>query len=283
MPVVSDDAGQPGPAKVDVGIYATPEEYLAKACELVHPIDGELSVSDWTKRAIFEVLTTHPAAMSKRRTDFLKKVLERRAQLESDEIALHKTMVPHVRRVMKGKKLLLLKSLLVEYGYDDPGVMNELISGAPMTGTQRVPPCAERRIKLASSTKEILEAEAKWRTQAILRRQTPEEDKEILCSLGDKEVGMGFLSGPYTAPQRRLRPIWADPIGWLTRGSCCVKAVKQNPASSTMPNHPVSTTPTPRVRGCGYRTLTTWLLCACKLVACPRSRWSVLLSVLAKS
>ena len=171
MPVVSDDASQLGPAKVDVGIYATPEEYLAKACELVHPIDGELSVSDWTKRAIFEVLTTHPAAMSKRRTDFLKKAFERHAQLESDEIALHKTMVPHVRRVMKGKKLHLLKSLLVEYGYDDPGVMDELISGAPMTGTQRVPPYAERRIKPAPSTKEILEAEAKWRTQAILRRQ----------------------------------------------------------------------------------------------------------------
>ena len=140
------------------------------------------------------------AAMSKRRTDFLKKVLERRAQLESDEIALHKTMAPHVCRVMKGKKLLLLKSLLVEYGYDDLGVMDELISGAPMTGAQRVPPYAERRIRPAASTKEILEAEAVWRTQAILRKQTPEEDKEILRSLGDKEVGMGFLSGPYSSP-----------------------------------------------------------------------------------
>ena len=104
---------------VDVGTYASPEKYLAKTCKLVYSIDGELSVLDWTKSAIFEVLTTRPAAMSKRRTNFLKKVLERRAQLESDEIALHKTMVPRVRRVMKGKKLLLLKSLLVEYGYDD--------------------------------------------------------------------------------------------------------------------------------------------------------------------
>ena len=45
-------------------------------------------------------------------------------------------MAPHVCRVMKGKKLLLLKSLLVEYGYDDLGVMDELISGAPMTGAK---------------------------------------------------------------------------------------------------------------------------------------------------
>ena len=169
--MVSDDAGQLHPAKVDVGIYATPEEYLAKACELVHPIDGELSVSDWTKRAIFEVLTTHLAAMSKRRTDFLKKVLERRAQLESDEIALHKTMVPRVRRVMKGKKL-------------------------PMTGTQRVPPYAERRIKPASSTKEILEAEAKWRTQAILRRQTPEALRRTRSPRGgDGRAGQIRLAG----------------------------------------------------------------------------------------
>ena len=196
----SDDASPVDAGKVDVGIYATPEEYLTKARELVHPIDGDLSVSDWAKRAIFEVLTTQPAVISKRRTDFLKKVLERRAQLEPDEVELHKSMAPHIRRVMKGKKLLLLKTLLIDYGYDDLDVMDELIHGAAMTGEQRVPPYAERRIKPAPSTKEILEAEAKWRTQAIMRRQTPEEDKEILCSLGEKEVGMHFLSGPYRSP-----------------------------------------------------------------------------------
>ena len=171
MLVVSDDAGQLGPAKVDVGIYATPEEYLAKACELVHPMDGELSVSDWTKRAIFEVLTTHPAAMSKRRIDFLKKVLERRAQLESDEIALHKTMVPRVRRVMKGKKLLLLKSLLVKYGYDDPALPGRSWRRRP-SGALR-PSCEDRPLK-RTRRYYVLSVTKRWAWASCLVRTAPQ-------------------------------------------------------------------------------------------------------------
>ena len=39
------------PDQIDVGIYATPCEYLEKAKELRHPIDGELAVSDWTRQS----------------------------------------------------------------------------------------------------------------------------------------------------------------------------------------------------------------------------------------
>ena len=183
-------------ARMEVGIYATPEEYLEMAPKLAHPLDGDLAVSDWTKQAIFDLLTTHPSSITRKRADFLKYVLEMRLKLET-EATLHKAMAPHVRRVMKGKKLLLLKHLLTEFGYDDLGVMNELMHGAAMTGVQEVPPYAERKISAAPSNRQILESEANWRTRTIVQRSTPEEDREALAAMGNKEVEAGFLSGPF--------------------------------------------------------------------------------------
>ena len=91
-------------AKMEVGIYATPEEYVEMARKLAHPLDGDLAVSDWTKQAIFDLLTTHPSSISRKRADFfLKYVLEMRLKLETEEAALHKASAPHVWRVMKGK------------------------------------------------------------------------------------------------------------------------------------------------------------------------------------
>ena len=113
--------------QIDVGIYATPWEYLEKAKKLLHPIDGELAVSDWTRRAIFEVLTTAPSALASHRAKFMKHVLQLRLNLEKEEVKLHATMEPHIQRVMRGKRILLFQALLQEYGYDDLGVIDELV------------------------------------------------------------------------------------------------------------------------------------------------------------
>ena len=168
---------------------------------MVHPLDGELAVSDWSKRALFKVLTTEPASLAASRAAFLKRVLELRCKLEPDEQKLHSKMPPHINRVMQGKKLLLLKALLEELGYDDLEVMHELIHGVPLTGMQSVPPYAERKVKEAPSNKEVLESEAKWRSKAIISKSTPSVDRQVLADMGDKEVQSGFLSGPFHSPE----------------------------------------------------------------------------------
>ena len=167
------------------------------ARNLVHPLDGDLAISDWTKQALFDLLTTHPSSIASRRAAFLKHVLEVRLRLEPDEAALHGSMAPHIQRVMKGKRLLLFQHLLAEYEYDDMGVMDELVGGAALTGVQKVPPYADRKISASASTREILESEATWRTLATMQRSTPGEDRESLLAMGNKEVEAGFLSGPF--------------------------------------------------------------------------------------
>ena len=145
---------EPHSATIEVGIYAAPKEYLDMARNLVHPLDGDLAISDWTKQALFDLLTTPPSSIASKRADFLKHVLEVRSRLEPDEAALHGSMAPHIRRVMKGKRLLLLQHLLAECGYDDMGVMDDLVGGAALTGVQKVPPYADRKISAAASTRD---------------------------------------------------------------------------------------------------------------------------------
>ena len=185
--------------QLEVGIYATPGEYLEKAKELRHPIDGELAVSDWTRRAIFEVLTKTPSELASHRAKVMKHVLQLRLKLEDVEVKLHDTMEPHIKRVMRGKRILLFQALLQEYGYDDLGVIDELVHGVPLTGLQAVPPYAEKDLKAAPSTREILESEAKWRNRAIFQKTTPQDDRVVLMEMGLKEVDLGFLSGPYAS------------------------------------------------------------------------------------
>ena len=77
--------------------------YLEKSRHLVHPLNGDLAGSDWRKQAIFAVLTNHPSVIASTRTEFLQNTLEKHAQLEAEEVLLHKSMAPHIRKVMKGR------------------------------------------------------------------------------------------------------------------------------------------------------------------------------------
>ena len=99
------------------------------------PSCRDLAVSDWTKQAF----TIHPSVTASRKAEFLKNTLQKRAQLETEEVLLHMSMAPRVRKVLKGEKLLLLKHLLTEFGYDDLEVMDELMHGAVMTWVQLGP------------------------------------------------------------------------------------------------------------------------------------------------
>jgi hypothetical protein len=54
-----------------------------------------------------------------KRAAFMKKWLKRSLELRADETELHKQMPPHLRQILKGKRLLLLKEILIELEYQD--------------------------------------------------------------------------------------------------------------------------------------------------------------------
>ena len=65
---------------------------------------------------------------------FFRKWLKRSLELKSQEEDLHAQMPLHLRRVLKGKKLLLWKEILVDLQYKDAGVIDDVIKGFSLTG-----------------------------------------------------------------------------------------------------------------------------------------------------
>ena len=140
-PVTASSCATPGgeAEQVEVGVFRTPAEFAEEAKRVAHPMDQQLAVKDWAKSAIFRMLTTKPDELTRERTELLKKVLRRRCKLEKDEAKLHAGLPDHVQVVMRTMKILLFKSLLEEYGYDDMGVVDLLVHGVPLSGVNLSP------------------------------------------------------------------------------------------------------------------------------------------------
>ena len=68
------------------------------------------------------------------RTVFFKKWLKRAFELRGEEAVLHESLPPHLQALLKGKRLLLWKELLVEFGYPDKAIVDDIVSGFKLTG-----------------------------------------------------------------------------------------------------------------------------------------------------
>ena len=65
---------------------------------------------------------------------FFHKWSARARELEGQEEELKKSMPGHVAGILAPKRLLLWRELMVEFGYPDVGVFEEVVSGFKLTG-----------------------------------------------------------------------------------------------------------------------------------------------------
>ena len=180
-----------------VGQFHSVRQFLDKAMNLQHPIDTLNPVPDSTQKAIFNILTKGPFEIASERTGKIKHILDLDKKLQDEEKALHKTLPPYMRRVLKGKKIILFKELLRETSYDDMEVCDFLQNGTQLFGHHSVPPYASTKIVPAVSTADQLQRESVWRRKA-LRTDADVETAKLLDAQSMDEVSRGFLSGPFT-------------------------------------------------------------------------------------
>ena len=77
---------------------------------------------------------TQPAELARLRALFFHKWSARARELEGQEEELKKSMPGHVAGILAPKRLLLWRELMVEFGYPDVGVFEEVVSGFKLTG-----------------------------------------------------------------------------------------------------------------------------------------------------
>ena len=82
-------------------------------------------------------------------------------------------MPAYMQKVLKGKRILLFESLLRSHGYDDLGVVDFLKRGVDLTGASECPDCFERRVRLASLTRDELVDAAPAMRKSFARARAP--------------------------------------------------------------------------------------------------------------
>ena len=86
------------------GIYRTMSQFVDCAKTLWHPFDELRNLPDNMIKSLFTNLTESPHQLAKQRCQFLKRWSIRAAQLQMEELKVHRSMPVHVQRIMKGKE-----------------------------------------------------------------------------------------------------------------------------------------------------------------------------------
>ena len=144
LDLVAEPQGKRGVAEVGTcktqprlatfGVPFSPQEFVERAFQVGHPAEQKAHVHTRVAKAIFAILTDGPSAVQARRVLTLARLKARASELQPAEDRLHEAMPPRIRRVMSGKRILLLKEILDEVGFSDPHLAGDLTAGFALTG-----------------------------------------------------------------------------------------------------------------------------------------------------
>ena len=98
---------------------------MGHAIKAGHPRSESVHLSDAVKQVLFENFAGNDYELAKRRAEFLWKWSNRAKELTKDEIALHEKLPFHLKHLLKGKRLLLLKEVLNDLKYPDSSLVDE--------------------------------------------------------------------------------------------------------------------------------------------------------------
>jgi hypothetical protein len=181
------------------GVYFSEEELLSKAMRAQHPLAAELALPQELREAILFNFNAADHEVVKHRASFLAKWVSRAKELSSEECNLKKSMDPNVASAVRNKRILVFKEMLIDTGFPDLGVVDELINGASLTGEVPSTGMLPGKFTPAVATDaEIREAAARIRPKLDsdnLGSGDPTIDAEVWRKTLE-EVDKGWLQGP---------------------------------------------------------------------------------------
>ena len=186
------------------GIPWSPEEFVEQSKRLDHPYRSFPSLRPSILEAMEKIIKQGPDATRRGRKAALSYWEERARKLRCKEERLHDKLDPLVRNVIQGKKVLLLKEMLVYIDYPDVAVVDELISGFRLVGDILFSPVFPAATKQATGDAKWVFANARtFQTQAFTDCRSsgdPELDREVYKKTQEEEAA-GILSAPLSAEQ----------------------------------------------------------------------------------
>jgi hypothetical protein len=185
-----------------LGIPREPEAFISDAVKAGHPKHALARVSDEMKNVLEEVFLGDAFEVRSKRARFLKRWMKRAIELRSQEKELHLKLPPHLQPLLKEKKLLLWKEILLDLGYPDAKVVDEICNGFPLTGWAQQSNVFQTRVKPPENSLEQLQGMAKGLNMAVVAALESAEwlpIDEVAWQETKQEVSNGWLEEE-TAP-----------------------------------------------------------------------------------
>lgn len=130
------------------------------------------------------------------RAVFFKKWLKRAFELRGEEAVLHESLPPHLQALLKGKRLLLWKELLVEFGYPDKAIVDDIVSGFKLTGWAESTGVFKPCVRPPKYTVDHLRGSSIGLCQAVLSKVLTGADEQLeqkTWKLTQEEVEKGWI------------------------------------------------------------------------------------------
>lgn len=183
-----------------VGVFHSPKQFLSMARSVQHPMDSADHLEDVTRYALdFNLKHPHHLVTLERKKNLLHARLLK-LKLASKEEKLHAELPAPVAKVISDKQILLWKSLLEHYGYDDMPVVDFMTQGVKLVGSHDTPTCYPEQLRPATLTEASLRSSAKWRRKSVVGRKHESDPEHIdhLIETTTEELELGFVEGPVT-------------------------------------------------------------------------------------
>ena len=197
-----------------IGTWREPSVFVKEALERPHPIDAWSTVPDVTKRAAFEILTQGPVDISRARVHCLMELKRVKASLADRERQLQDRVPSCNKAIMSVKHLALFEHLIIETGFGDVDLVEDMIRGFDVVGVAPRSHELHPRLVPATSTPKEIQMRSKWSKRITLAKCKSSGDESL-----DSEVfrqtmeqrDMKWLRGPFK--ESELDSLF--PQGWV--------------------------------------------------------------------
>ena len=186
--------------EVAFGIPWNEHSFISEALRRGHPSNIFDGLSHGIVQAIEANCCWKSEVVIMHRAKWLKKWTSRALALAAEEKELHSRLPSHRKKILEGKRLLVLREMLVDEKYPDPSLVDDIESGFDLVGTCGESGALPPDFQPATISQEELLASSGRGNKAIIHSTKSSGSELIDAELWAKtkeEVDKGWLSGPH--------------------------------------------------------------------------------------
>ena len=165
--------------KAVIGVYRTPEQFVAEAAGLGHPSQLSTLLPAEILTAVRKIHRVGEATVAMERTATLRRWMSMAVELEPTEKSLKSSLPAFRKAVLQPKRLALFRALLQEVGHEDTELVNEILQGFSLTGKLSRSNVFVQRFRPAEQSEAQLRAGAKRLREGLLATVKVSEDPVI--------------------------------------------------------------------------------------------------------